>query len=121
MDFFAEDDSQVLSNPGVTSVQLLSPDNAPSARVTITRTTIEPGASQSRHAHETSEQVWVAVSGSGDLLLAGGERKRIVAGGVVRFEAGDVHGFENTTGEAFVYMSVTSPPIDFGYAYGEEL
>lgn len=119
MEFITKDKIRALSNPGVTSLQLLSPRNSNSSRVTITRVTVQPGASQPPHTHNASEQVWVAVSGSGDLLLAGGERRRISAGEVVRFADGDIHGFENTASEPFVYMSVTAPPIDFGYAYRE--
>ena len=119
MEFITTDQIRVLSNPGVTSLQLLSPHNSRSSRLTITRVTLQPGAVQPPHAHKASEQVWVAVSGSGDLLLAGGERRRFSAGEVARFADGDIHGCENTGSEAFVYMSVTAPPIDFGYAYRE--
>ena len=34
------------------------------------------------------------------------------------FAEGDVHGFESTGAEPFVYIAVTSPPIKFNYAYG---
>jgi quercetin dioxygenase-like cupin family protein len=117
MEFIASEQFRTLSNPGVTSLQLLSPHNSTSARVTITRVTVESGASQQPHAHQTSEQIWVALSGSGTLHLANGESRRISTGEVVRFADGDIHGFKNTESEPFVYLSVTSPPIDFGYAY----
>jgi quercetin dioxygenase-like cupin family protein len=119
MEFFTQEQFRTLSNPGVTSVQLLAPHNSKSSRITITRVTVQPGASQPRHAHPASEQIWVAFSGSGKLLLAEGTSRRFCAGEVARFAAGDVHGFENSTTEAFVYMSMTTPPIDFAYAYGE--
>jgi quercetin dioxygenase-like cupin family protein len=117
MEFITAEQVRALSNPGVTSLQLLSPHNSRSARVTITRVTIEPGASQPPHAHQRSEQVWVALSGAGMLLLADGESRRMSAGEVVRFVEGDIHGFRNTETEPFVYLSVTAPPVDFGYAY----
>lgn len=37
----------------------------------------------------------------------------------MRFEAGDIHGLYNDSDEEFVYISVTTPPIDFSYAYKE--
>ena len=40
------------------------------------------------------------------------------AGDVVRFADNDVHGLFND-GEV-VYVSVTAPPIDFGYAYQDK-
>ncbi len=119
MEFFTEAQFRSLSNPGVASVQLLSPHNSTSSRITITRVTVQPGAGQARHSHPASEQIWVAISGSGTLLLADGATRRFSAGEVARFADGDVHGFENLGAEPFVYMSMTTPPIDFAYAYRE--
>ncbi|MEN9438023.1 MAG: hypothetical protein RIR09_2678 [Pseudomonadota bacterium] len=120
MELITHDQFRLLSNPGVASLQLLSPQNSKSTRVTITRVTVEPGAVQPRHEHETSEQIWLAIAGSGTLLLAEGETKSIAEGEVVRFADGDVHGFENTSDAPFVYISITSPPINFSYAYESE-
>ena len=36
---------------------------------------------------------------------------------VARFEDGDVHGLRNDGNAELIYLSVTAPPIDFGYAY----
>lgn len=100
-------------------MQLLSPQTSPSSRVTITRVTVEPGAVQERHAHASSEQSWVALSGSGTLLLADGATCPITGGDVVRFADGDVHGVSNDGREPFVYLAVTAPPIDFSPDYRE--
>jgi len=107
-------------NGGVTSEQLLFPENSQSQRVTITRVTIAPGARNPPHAHAASEQVWVALRGSGVLLLEGDATVPFAAGDVVRFAEGDVHGFENTGSAAFEYLSVTSPPINFRDAYSAD-
>ena len=120
MDFFTESDFTPLRNPGVTSMQIVSPHNSESARVTITRVTIEPGATQPRHHHASSEQIWIALEGAGTLLLGDGATRAFKAGEVARFAEGDVHGFENTGGAPFVYLSVTSPPINFDYAYKQK-
>lgn len=117
MEFFSAGQFRTLSNPGVDSVQLVSPHNSASARVTVTRVTVQPGAGQPRHAHPGSEQIWVALSGAGTLLLAGGAARSFCAGEVARFAAGDVHGFENSGVAPFVYMSMTTPPLDFAPAY----
>src|SRR5437016_3258924 len=118
MEFLSDRDIVRLSNPGVVSEQLLSPHNSASTRVTITRVTVQPGASQPRHAHDSSEQIWVALSGAGLLKLADGQTREFKAGEVARFAEGDVHGFKNIGAEPFVYIAVTSPPINFNYAYG---
>jgi quercetin dioxygenase-like cupin family protein len=106
-----------LSNSGVTSRQLLFPENSRSARVTITRVTVRPGARNPPHRHQTSEQVWIALRGSGWLLLDGGRTLPFSEGDVARFEDDDLHGLENTGESEFEYVSVTSPPLNFRAAY----
>ena len=120
MEFLTADLFKKLSNPGIDSIQLLSPHNSASTRVTITKVTVAPGAQQPRHNHKRSEQIWIAVEGSGTLLLDNEVTAEFNKGQVVRFADGDIHGFKNTNHEPFVYISITSPPIDFSYAYSSE-
>ena len=117
MEFISGNDIVELSNPGVVSRQLLNPENSTSVRVTITEVHLEVGASQPRHTHDASEQIWYATKGSGTLLLADDKTKPFRAGDVVRFADRDVHGLLNDGDEEFIYVSVTAPPINFGYAY----
>lgn len=120
MEFIKSTDIAELSNPGVISRQLLNPDISESKRVTITEVHIEPGASQPRHMHEFSEQIWYVIKGNGKLLLANDEVKDFSVGDVVRFADKDIHGLMNDGETEFVYISVTSPPINFGYAYKDK-
>jgi quercetin dioxygenase-like cupin family protein len=120
MELIRSADVPVLKNTGVESEQLLFPANSKSSRVTITRVTLEPGAANPRHIHETSEQIWVALEGSGTLLFADKKTQAFEAGDVVRFEDGDLHGFKNTGASKFVYMSVTAPPLNFRAAYAKD-
>lgn len=120
MEFIKKEDIAALSNPGVVSRQLLSPKNSRSQRVTITEVHLEPGACQPRHTHDASEQIWYATKGTGKLLLAEDKTQDFHAGDVARFADKDVHGLLNDGEEEFVYISVTAPPIDFGYAYADE-
>lgn len=117
MEFIKSSEIKAMSNPGVVSRQLLNPENSESKRVTVTEVHLEAGASQPRHTHESSEQIWYAVKGSGKLLLAEDREQAFEAGDVVRFADGDVHGLLNDGDGEFVYVSVTAPPINFGYAY----
>ena len=110
-------DFTVLANPGVRSLQIVWPDNAPDARVTITRVTLEPGASSARHLHPSSEQIWLVEQGRALLLMADGETGGLQAGDVVRTPPGAIHGVANTGSEPFVYLAVTTPPQDFSSAY----
>ncbi len=109
-----------LCNSGVTSEQLLFPENSRSQRVTLTRVTVTPGAKNPRHAHAHSEQIWVALRGNARLLLEDSTTESFGEGDVVRFVEGDVHGLENLGAEDFVYLSVTCPPINFRAAYSAD-
>jgi quercetin dioxygenase-like cupin family protein len=120
MEYLRPDQFVALANPGVTSLQLLSPHNSKSARVTLTKVVVAPGAIQPRHSHVSSEQIWYALSGIGQLLLANDQRRPISAGDVVRFADGDVHGIANDGTVPFEYLSITSPPINFDYAYANK-
>lgn len=117
MEFIKKSEIKTLSNPGVDSMQLLNPENSRSERVTITKVTVQPGAEQPRHKHDTSEQIWVCVRGSGVLLLSDDKEKLFSEGDVVRFADGDIHGLRNESQNVLEYISVTSPPINFRYAY----
>jgi quercetin dioxygenase-like cupin family protein len=111
------DDTTTLSNSGVTSSQLVFPENSRSERITITRVRVAPGAQNPPHRHPSSEQIWVALRGGGQLLLEDGEKLDFGEGDVVRFEDNDLHGFENTSEFEFEYLSVTSPAMNFRGAY----
>jgi len=108
------------ANAGVVSEQLLFPENSTSQRVTITRVTVMPGATNPPHVHATSEQVWIALRGSALLLLGGNITAPFVEGDVVRFADGEVHGLSNGGIVEFVYLSVTSPPLNFRAAYAAD-
>ena len=120
MEIIRATDNVVLSNSGVTSRQLLFPENSRSERLTVTRVTLPPGAKNPPHRHASSEQVWVALRGSGILLVENGEPVPFQAGDTVRFADNDLHGFVNTGSEDFEYLSVTSPPVNFRGAYAKE-
>lgn len=117
MEFIKKESIKNLKNSGVISKQLLSPANSESDSVTITEVHLEPKAMQNRHSHQFSEQIWYALKGNGKLLLADDNEQKFAAGDVVRFEKNDIHGLYNDSDEEFIYISVTSPPIDFSYAY----
>lgn len=117
MQFIDKESIIELSNPGVISKQLLNPANSKSRNVTITEVHLDIGAVQPRYTHEFSEQIWYAVKGKGKLLLSDNAEKDFKAGDVVRFEEKEIHGLRNSGSDELVYISVTSPPINFEYAY----
>ena len=120
MDFIPKASITALTSESQVSHQLLWNENSASERITITKVHVFPGKSNARHKHDTSEQIWIALKGRGRLLLEDGETKEFAEGDVVRFSDGDTHGIMNESDEEFVYISVTSPPINFRYAYSGE-
>jgi quercetin dioxygenase-like cupin family protein len=117
MELIRRQDIETLSNSAVRSRQLIFPENSRSRRITVTRVTLPPGIKNPPHRHATSEQVWVALSGCGTLLLDDAATATFSAGDVVRFEDNEYHGFENTGEVEFEYISITSPPLNFRGAY----
>lgn len=117
MEFIKKESIIELSNPGVISRQLINPENSKSERVTITEVHLKVGSIQPRHKHETSEQIWYAIHGTGKLLLADDKEIPFAAGDVVRFADNDIHGLFNDGESEFVYVSVTTPPLNFNSAY----
>ncbi len=117
MDFINKEDITVLKTDFQESHQLLWNENSKSERATITKVYVYPGKTNYRHIHENSEQIWIAIHGTGSLLLADDQTKEFSEGDVVRFADGDVHGITNNMNEEFIYISVTTPPINFRYAY----
>ncbi|MDE3000014.1 MAG: cupin domain-containing protein [Gemmatimonadota bacterium] len=117
MELIRSSDIRVFSNSGIESRQLLFPENSSSQRVTITQVSVPPGGKNPAHRHNASEQIWIALQGSGILTLENEEVAEFAEGDVVRFEEGDLHGFVNSGTQTFIYMSVTSPPLNFRAAY----
>lgn len=117
MELIRKDSITSFEKRGMRSCQLVCPENSTSKRVTVTRVTALPGATNSRHLHKSSEQIWIALEGKGMLLLADAQALPFHAGDVVRFEANEIHGLMNDSEAEFVYLAVTSPPINFRSAY----
>ena len=110
-------DFTTLHNCGIRSVQIVWPKNAPEAWATISRVTMEPGATSARHVHPESEQIWLIEKGNALLLTSDGQTEGLQAGDVVRTPPGTIHGVTNTGTEPFIYLAVTTPPQDFAPAY----
>ena len=119
MEIIRAGEAAILSNSGIVSRQLLFPENSRSKRVTVTRVTVAPGSRNPPHRHASSEQIWVALRGKGQILLDDDKTVPFSAGDVVRFEENELHGFENSMESEFEYLSITSPPVNFRDAYAK--
>ena len=102
-------DFTTLENPGKRSEQIVWPENAPEARVTITRVTMDPGATSPRHSHLAREQTWLVERGRGTLLLKDGGSDEVRAGDVIITPAGEVHGVSNTSESVRLFVDHNAP------------
>jgi mannose-6-phosphate isomerase-like protein (cupin superfamily) len=107
----------VLARANATSRQLVWPGDAPDARVSVTRVTVARGGEQPRHAYADAEQIWIIEQDPAELLLTDDRSCPVEAGEVARTPAGETHGLRNSGSEPFVYVAITTPPVDFRGAY----
>ena len=75
----ASNNLTTLTNPGKTSVQVVWPKNPPDSQITVTRATLEPGATWDRRTHPV-EATWIVEQGSALVLLVGNRNMRFAPG-----------------------------------------
>ncbi len=76
---------------------------------------VAPGSHQRVHGH-VPEQVYVIVQGSGKMRV-GEEERRVEEGDLVHVPSNVLHGIENTSEGALVYVSAATPAIGVEAAY----
>lgn len=117
VEVIAAADATVLARASATSRQLVWPGTAPDARVTVTRVTVAPGGEQQQHARAEAAQNWIIEQNRAELLLADDRSRPVEAGEVARRPASETHGLRNSGSEPFVYVAITTPPVDFRGTY----
>jgi len=95
---------------GEDSYLLLTRAQFGSQNLAVTWVDCAPGSEQRLHA-EAQEQVYVIVSGTG-LMRVAGEEQEVGAGTLVYVPPGNPHAIRNTGGETLTYVSATAPPFD---------
>lgn len=73
---------------------------------------LEPGQSQTVHAHEGADKVYVVVEGAGTVSI-GAEKSPIAAGEAVHAPAGVEHGLENPGPGRLVALAFMAPHPSF--------
>ena len=115
MEIIKKSEIKILSNPGVESFQLLNPENSKSERISITRVWFSPIMNNLDINMKLRNKYESPLMEKGLYFLQITKKKYL--SDVVRFADGDIHGLKNNSQDIFEYISVTSPPINFGYAY----
>jgi mannose-6-phosphate isomerase-like protein (cupin superfamily) len=96
---------------GQESYLLLTKGQFGAQNLAITWVDCAPGSEQRLHRHESQEQVYVIVRGSGIMKVAG-EEQEVGPGTMVYVPPVSDHAIRNIGNETLTYVSATSPPFD---------
>ena len=100
---------------GLVSRVLLQEGDVAGVGLTATWVEVSPGSRQRLHDH-IPEQVYVTLRGSGKIRV-GDEERRVDEGDLVYVPSNALHGIENASEGALVYVSAATPAIDVEAAY----
>jgi len=116
MEIVRKDSTTSFSNSGVQSEQLLFPENSSSRRVTLTRVTVLPGATNPPHRHPASGRFGLRSKVAEFSCSMTSARSQLPPGrlSVSRTATCMVFIIPDVP---FVYLSVTAPPVNFREAY----
>ncbi len=74
---------------------------------------LEPGQEIFKHAHSTSDDLWICIQGTGTFYPGNGEEVTITKGDLIISYPGQQHGMRNTGNERFICIGVAGPiPMD---------
>ncbi len=104
-------DAPINRRGGQNSYLLLKKGQFGSHNLVVTWVDCEPGAEQQMHTHESEEQVYIIVRGTG-LMKTGDETRDVSAGTLIFVPPGTAHAIRNTGAETLTFVSAASPPID---------
>ncbi len=75
----------------------------------IALTHIQPGGGVIRHKHLESEETYIFISGSAEMVV-NGETLAVTAGDTVVIHAGDIHELKQVGPEGIDFYAITIPP-----------
>lgn len=105
---------------GQRSRLLLAPGQFGSRQLAVTCVQANAGSRQPLHSHPDSEQVYVIVSGRGEMTVDE-ETQGVAAVTLVFIPPGAEHAIYNPGPEELVYVSAAAPPFEMrtgAFAYG---
>ena len=100
---------------GLVSRIMLQEGDVPEVGLAAAWVEVAPGSRHRLHEH-VSEQVYVIVQGRG-IMRVGDEERWVEEGDLVYVPGGALHGIENASEGALVYVSAATPAIDAVAAY----
>jgi mannose-6-phosphate isomerase-like protein (cupin superfamily) len=88
--------------------------------LSVTWISVPPGASQSLHSQEQSEQVYVVVRGSGAMSVAG-DTQQVGEGDLILVPPATDHSVLNDGDSELACVSIQSPPVAAAELYSDQL
>jgi mannose-6-phosphate isomerase-like protein (cupin superfamily) len=88
--------------------------------LSVTWISVPPGASQSLHSHEQSEQAYVIVRGSGAMSVAG-DTQQVGEGDLILVPPATDHSVANDGESELACVSIQSPPVAAAELYSDQL
>ena len=104
-------DAPVNHRGGQASYLLLTRGQFGAENLAVTWVDCAPGSEQPSHQHDTQEQVYVIVRGSG-IMHCGDEEREVGEGTVIFVPPRTPHSIRNHTDAPMTYVSATSPPFE---------
>jgi mannose-6-phosphate isomerase-like protein (cupin superfamily) len=88
--------------------------------LSVTWISVPPGASQSLHSQEQSEQAYVVVRGSGSMSVAG-DTEQVGEGDLILVPPATDHSVANDGDSELACVSIQSPPVAAAELYSDQL
>ena len=88
-----------------------------SRNMSVTWLEVPEGIDQELHSHEEAEQVYIVVSGSGTLTVAG-DTQEVAPGDLVLVPPATDHSISNGNSSDLCCVSVQSPPVTSSEVFG---
>jgi mannose-6-phosphate isomerase-like protein (cupin superfamily) len=88
-----------------------------SRNMSVTWLEVPPGIDQELHSHEEAEQVYIVVSGSGTMTVAG-DTQEVASGDLVLVPPATDHSISNGNSSDLCCVSVQSPPVTSSEVFG---
>jgi quercetin dioxygenase-like cupin family protein len=100
---------------GLISHFLLQEGDLPDLGLAIIWVDVAPGSNQSLHKH-FSEQVYVIIKGRSRIRV-GNEEQEVAEGDLVYIPPDAIHGIKNSSDQALIYVSASTPAFDIKKFY----
>lgn len=101
--------ASIIETPHASQIRpLVDRTNSPITKCSLAEETLPPGASVGAHHHETTEEIYYILSGTG-VMTIGDERQSVGAGDAIFIPPGNVHSLRNAGDEPMTLLLVCGP------------